>query len=247
MLTSYILHRHDASLPPNPGWMLAIDTSSERAGIALLRDEDLHACSWPAARAQTTQVPLRVHDLLATVGITPADLVSIAVASGPGTFTGLRVGMSLAKGFAIGGRLPIVGVPTLVATAQPWVQAGVAVAAALPAGRGRLVWQCFRPDHLDDDEATSPVNGTPDELLAALPEAGVAAVVGELPRSLAVSLDSADVPVLADPGQDARIASVALLGRYLLETGHPDDLATLEPVYVHGTSRVSRPVRDRPA
>jgi tRNA threonylcarbamoyladenosine biosynthesis protein TsaB len=245
MLTSYILSRHDSSLQPEQGWLLAIDTSSDRAGIALLRGEALHACSWPAARAQTTQVPPRVHDLLATVGITPADLSGVAVASGPGTFTGLRVGLSLAKGFAIAGGLPIVGVPTLVATALPWARAGVPVVAVLPAGRGRLVWQHIRPEELD--EATPPVNGTPDELLAALPAMGTAAVVGELPGPLAAALEPAAVPVVVTPGLGGRIEAVALLGQQRLRDGRADDLATLEPVYVHGTSRVARPVRDRPA
>ena len=247
MLTSYILHRHDVSLPSASRWLLAIDTSADRAGVALLRGDDLHECSWPAARAQTTQVPRRIHELLGSVGVSPGDLGAVAVAVGPGTFTGLRVGLSLSKGFAIAEGLPIVGIPTLAATALPWVRVGVPVAAVLPAGRGRLVWQCFRADTLASDEAASPVNGTPDEFLEVLAGSGVSAVVGELPRTLAEQLSDASMPILEESGLGGRVGAVALLGQHRLRFGEADDLTTLEPLYVHGTRRIARPVRDRPA
>jgi tRNA threonylcarbamoyladenosine biosynthesis protein TsaB len=220
--------------------LLAIDTSADRAGLALFDGERLWECAWPAGRAQTTQVPPRIAALLAEAGLTTADLGGVVVAIGPGTFTGLRVGLSLGKGLSMAHGIPIVGVPTLEATALPWIAAGRAVVAVLPAGRGRLVWQRFSPQVVGG----GPVNGTPDELLAALGDAPVDAVVGELPEALREALATAPVPVLAEPGLTSRIGAVALLGHRRLAAGETDDLAALEPVYVHGTPKVSRPVRD---
>lgn len=238
MLTSYSLPRQDASLPPRSSWLLAIDTSSDRAGLALFDGEALHECAWPAGRRQTTEVPPRMADLLQRAGLTPADLGGVAVAIGPGTFTGLRVGLSLAKGLAMAANLPIAGVPTLEATALPWLLAGRTVVAVLPAGRGRLVWQRFVPG-----EASSPVNGTPAELLETLGE--VDAVVGELPASLREALGGASAPLLAEAGLCGRIGAVARLGWDALAAGRGDDLATLEPIYVHGIPKATRPVRDK--
>lgn len=240
MLTSYSLPRQDASAQPPPGWLLAIDTSSDRAGLALFDGEALHACAWPAERRQTTEVPPRIADLLDRAGLAPSDLGGVAVAIGPGTFTGLRVGLSLAKGLAMASGLLIVGVPTLEATALPWSRAGRTVVAVLPAGRGRLVWQ-----RLGDGVAdVSPVNGTPAELLAAVGEAPADAIVGELPAALREALAASPVPVLAEAGLCGRIGAVARLGWEGLAAGRADDLATLEPLYVHGVSKAARPVRD---
>lgn len=228
--------------PATPtGWLLAIDTSSDRAGLALFDGEALHECTWPAERKQTTQVPPRIAELLEREGLAVSDLAGIAVAIGPGTFTGLRVGLSLAKGLAMAEGLPIVGVPTLEATALPWTRAGRPIIAVLPAGRGRIVWQKFGRD----PDGAAPVNGTPAELIEAVANLEVDAIVGELPAALREALSGAPVPVLAEPGLSVRIGAVVQLGSKALAAGRADDLAALEPIYVHGISKAARPVRDK--
>lgn len=244
MLTSYILHRNHAQAPADARWLLAIDTSADRAGVALFNGQDLHERSWPAPRAQTTQVLPAIRALLEGIDISTSHLSAISVATGPGTFTGLRIGLSLAKGFAMAHRIPLTGISTLAATALPWIAAGVPVVAVLPAGRGRLVWQPFLPDRLDADEEGAPTNGTPDELLQVVEELEVHAIVGELPDVLRDALRESRVPVVAEPGLSSRIGAIASLGMHRYLGGDVDDLATLEPVYVHGTSTVTRPVRD---
>lgn len=226
---------------PSTGWLLAIDTSSDRAGLALFDGEALHECAWPADRRQTTEVPPRIAELLAGAGLAPADLGGVAVAIGPGTFTGLRVGLSLAKGLAMAARVPIVGVSTLRAAALPWTRAGRSAVAVLPAGRGRLVWQRFGGGAPEGE----PVNGTPAELMATLGQGGEDVVAGELPPAVRDALAGAPVPVLAEPGLASRVGAVARLGWEALAAGRVDDLASLEPVYVHGTPKATRPVRDK--
>ena len=239
MLTSYRDSRdavpHELPLP----WVLAIDTSAERAGVALWDGVAMHETTWPADRRQTTAVMPRIQALLAGAGIGTADLGGVAVAKGPGTFTGLRVGMSIAKGLAISLGIPVVGVPTLEAVALPWLLAGRTVVAVLPAGRGRLVWQRLGPDH-----GEAPVNGTPAELLARLEGADSDAVVGELPLPLREALVGTPVPVLGEPGLGSRVGVIALLGRDRLAQGEADDLVSLKPLYLHGLSTARRPVRD---
>ena len=245
MLRSY-LDREQAASDDGSLRLLAIDTSADRAGVAVLVDGGLHETTWPAARSQTTQVLPRIEYLLDGVDMTTADLSGVAVAIGPGTFTGLRVGLSLAKGIAMAHGLPILGIPTLAATALPWLEAGLPVMAVLPAGRGRLVWQPFHPDVPERDGGESPVNGTPEEFLAVLGKTDVRAVVGELPTSLGWALASAPVPVVASAGLTSRVGAVALLAQHRLRQGDSDDLTTLEPIYVHGTPKATQPVRDGP-
>ena len=244
MLTSYIFNRPHGYSLADRGWLLAIDTSTDRAAVALFNGQDLHEHTWPASRAQTTQVLPTIQKALSAIDISIGDVAAISVAIGPGTFTGLRVGLSLAKGLAMAQDVPIVGVPTLSAAALPWMLAGVPVIALLPAGRGRLVWQVFQPDRLDGNTADGPTNGTPDELVQVAEEAEVDAIVGELPAPLREALRASPVPVLGEPGLTSRIGAIATLGMFRYTSGDVDDLVSLEPIYVHGTPKAKVPVRD---
>src|SRR5688572_4066527 len=88
---------------------LAIDTSTEQAGLALSTAEGVFTHSWPASRAQTTTVLPEIDRMVAEANMVPADITGLIVATGPGTFTGLRVGLSIAKGIIAARQLPLVG------------------------------------------------------------------------------------------------------------------------------------------
>ena len=85
-----------------------------------------------------------VMGALEAFGQTQDDLGAVAVATGPGSFSGLRVGMGIAKGLALGLAIPIVGVPTLAdhCGALP-VMTGTRSARSSPAGRGRFAYALF--------------------------------------------------------------------------------------------------------
>src|SRR5215210_4830202 len=102
--------------------LLAFDSSTEQAGVALFDGVRRAEVAWDAGRTQTTSLLGQVHHLLGLLSLTVGDLGAIAVATGPGTFNGLRVGVSLAKGLAIALEIPILGVPTLAAGALPFAQ-----------------------------------------------------------------------------------------------------------------------------
>jgi tRNA threonylcarbamoyladenosine biosynthesis protein TsaB len=216
--------------------ILAIDTSTEQAGLALGVGEDVGVWSWAAGRTQTTSVLPAIDELLQDAGLTPADLDAVAVATGPGTFTGLRVGMSIAKGIVLAREIPLVGIPTLEIAAAGVPDADDLVA-VLPAGRGRVVWQRFSPG-----DAGAPRNSTFDELIGELESMPRVLVTGELGEEQQTRVTEGHPRVRwahRDPAMLLRLACDRLA------RGEADDPVTLEPVYLHGVVVQSKPVQDR--
>ncbi|HJL70396.1 MAG TPA: tRNA (adenosine(37)-N6)-threonylcarbamoyltransferase complex dimerization subunit type 1 TsaB, partial [Anaerolineales bacterium] len=118
--------------------LLAIDTATERASLALDDGAEILAeYNWRSANNHTVELSPQVEHMLRNAGVRADALEALAVALGPGSFTGLRIGLAFAKGFALAHALPLLGVPTLdiVAHAQPPLD-GVLLA-VLSAGGGR--------------------------------------------------------------------------------------------------------------
>ena len=98
--------------------LLAFETSAKAASVALFAGEKLLAESYQntgLTHSQTLMV--MAQDLLSTAGKTPQEVTAVAVAEGPGSFTGVRIGVAAAKGFAWGKEIPCYGVSTLEAMA----------------------------------------------------------------------------------------------------------------------------------
>lgn len=94
--------------------ILAIDTATDWIGIAIHDGTSVIAdAGWRNRKTQTIELAPAIAQLWSRAGITAADLEAIAVAIGPGSYTGLRVGLAVAKGIALGHKLPLVGVGTL--------------------------------------------------------------------------------------------------------------------------------------
>ena len=99
--------------------ILAFETSAKAGSVALLDEQKLLGESYQntgLTHSQTLMV--MAEDLLKQCGKTVADITAVAVAEGPGSFTGVRIGVAAAKGFAWGGQLPCYGVSTLEAMAE---------------------------------------------------------------------------------------------------------------------------------
>lgn len=206
---------------------MAIDTSTEQAGVALTDGARMFEAAWSAGREQTVSVLAEIDHQLRRAGVGARDVRAVAVAIGPGTFNGLRVGLSIAKGFALGTDVALVGVSTLTVAARPFLDA-VGVIPVVAAGRGRLVWSA-------DASGTSPVNGTIGDLatyLGTVP--GPVIVAGEMSEEQARTLEG--IPGVTIPtaaGRRRRPGALAEIGwaRYL--AGDVDDAVYLSPVYVH--------------
>lgn len=210
-------------------WLAALDTATDQAGIALFDGERLVELSWPGGRQQTTSVLPELERALAVQALTIADFGAVAVAAGPGSFTGLRVGLSLAKGLAVTSERALIGVNTLEIAAAPLLEAGIQCVALVPAGRGRVVWAAYGPDR----PPPAPVNMAFDEFLDALADHPGALVVGELTRGQRARV--ADVHGPASTMMDRRRPGVlARIGYARWQAGEVDDPVLLEPLYLHG-------------
>jgi tRNA threonylcarbamoyladenosine biosynthesis protein TsaB len=220
--------------------LLAIDTSTGVAGIAIYGPGGpLAEASWVAGRAQTATVLREIERLFALCGLRPDDLGAVAVATGPGSFNGMRVGISTAKGLVFALALPLLGVPTLDATAYPHGDAGTPVRAVLAAGRGRYVSALYRWQEGAQRRVGDYENGTLAELAGLIVEPTL--ICGELPHEqLAAWRATAPLARVVPPTLNARRAScLAEIAWQRHRRGEADDPATLEPVYLHGGRAVS--------
>lgn len=220
--------------------LLAIDTSTGMAGLALYGAEGtLAELTWAAGRAQTGVVLREIDRLCQLCALQPRDLGGVAVAIGPGSFNGLRVGLSTAKGLAFALGLPLLGVPTLDATAYPHGSAGYPVRAVLLAGRARYVSALYRWH----DDALRRLGTYENTDLAELGRLIVepTLVCGELPQGqLAAWREQVPLARLPSPSLHLRRAGcLAEIAWARHRRGEADDPTTLEPVYLHGPARTT--------
>ena len=125
--------------------LLAIDTSTRMTSIALATDTQVLAeYSWHSHQQHTTQLGPAVSRLFTDVNVEMSALRAVAVAVGPGSFTGVRIGMALAKGIALAQNVQIHPIPTLnlVAASSP-VTPDKTLVTIIPAGRGRVLAQTY--------------------------------------------------------------------------------------------------------
>jgi tRNA threonylcarbamoyladenosine biosynthesis protein TsaB len=121
--------------------LLAIDTAGPRLQLALLADEQVETLVEDMAQGQAERIFPAIEELLQRAGTTYQDLDRVAVTTGPGSFTGLRIGLSAARGLGLALNRPVVGVPTLFALS---LDTGCDVAAVLlDARRGESYFQLF--------------------------------------------------------------------------------------------------------
>lgn len=204
------------------GPLLALDTASEIASLAVHDGRRvLVEVAWLAGREHSTRLLPEVEHALGLAGLAPADLGGLAVARGPGSFTGVRVALSLAKGLAAALDLPIWGADTLDILAHAAGADRPAVRPAVHLGRGRLATARYELGHRREEIRTvagAELAGLwrPDEVL-----------LGDLPDELPAGA------VALSPAVGLRRAAVlAELAWQALERGDPGDAAALDAVYL---------------
>jgi tRNA threonylcarbamoyladenosine biosynthesis protein TsaB len=202
--------------------LLAIDTALAACQAAVLRDGVVLASgSEPMARGHQERLAPLVAETMRAAGAGFAELDRLAVTVGPGSFTGLRVGLAFAKGLALALARPLVGINTLEALAAGAAPRGL-VAGVIDARRDQLYLQAF----VDGAPATAPDSLGAAEAAARLAElylGGEAALVGPGAELLAGILPQARV--------DARPApDVAAFAR--LAEARPAPSAMPRPLYL---------------
>lgn len=119
--------------------ILAFETSAKAASVALTEDGALVAEYYQnSGQTHSRTVSQMAQDLLANCDLNVRDLDAAAVAAGPGSFTGVRIGMAAAKGLCWGAELPLYGVSTLEAMARGYGETDAAVLAVMDARRSQV-------------------------------------------------------------------------------------------------------------
>jgi tRNA threonylcarbamoyladenosine biosynthesis protein TsaB len=214
--------------------LLAVDTSTRRIGLALYEEDGvLHEAVWSSPNYHTMQLAPAVEEALAKAGFAITDLEAIAIATGPGSFTGLRIGMAFAKGLALARRIALVGIPSLdvLAAGQPLKQ--LPMAAVLRAGRGRLAVGWYQAGK-KNWEATGRLDVfTAESLAEQLNEPTL--VCGELAVEERRTLRrNRRHVILASPAWSVRRpAFLAELAWVRWQAGRTDDPTSLSPIYLH--------------
>ena len=225
--------------------ILAFETSAKAGSVALMDETRLLGESYCNTGLTHSQTILSMaQELLKSCGFTPGDVTAVAVAAGPGSFTGVRIGAAAAKGFAWGGQLPCVGVSTLEAMACNLGAWQGSVCCVMDARRSQVYNALFRAQdgaltRLTEDRAISLAQL--GEELKNLPKPVF--LVGDGSQLCYNTLSQA-VEGLAMPPEHCmhqRAAGVALLARQQLLAGYAPTGETLEINYL----RLSQAERER--
>ena len=216
--------------------ILAFETSAKAASAALLRDGILLGESYQNTGLTHSQTLLvMAQDLLSQCGLTVRDVTHVAVAEGPGSFTGIRIGVSAAKGLAFAVNKPAIGVSTLSAMARNVAFADGLIVCAMDARRNQVYNALFEAKdgaltRLTEDRAIGLAELAEELKSDPRPKT----VVGDGGRLCYDFLQNAGIPCrLAPPHllmQNA--ASVALEAEVLAAEGKTVSAQELEPVYL---------------
>ncbi|MCK6262035.1 tRNA (adenosine(37)-N6)-threonylcarbamoyltransferase complex dimerization subunit type 1 TsaB [Vibrio sp. ZSDE26] len=125
--------------------ILALDTATENCSVALISGDQVFARSEVAPRDHTKKILPMVDEVLKEAGLTLAEVDALAFGRGPGSFTGVRIGIGIAQGLAFGAELPMIGISTLAAMAEGSFRkhGHTEVACAIDARMSEVYWGRF--------------------------------------------------------------------------------------------------------
>ena len=213
---------------------LAIDTSTDTASIALVQDSEVIAeLTWRSGQNHSVELLPNLTYLLNQAKLNLQSASGIIVAKGPGSFNGLRVGVSTAKGLAFSLGIPIVGVSTLEVEAYPHAEIGLPICPIFNAGRGEIAtamyqrrdseWCRLVAEHITTVEALCSRITTKTIFCGGF----IPIIDSQLRERLK---DRAVIPAAAS--RLRRAGFLAELGLQRLKAGDYDNPATLQPIYL---------------
>lgn len=150
---------------------LALETATSRSSMAIFHDQELLGyVECDSTHSLTTQIIPIFHQLLERVSLTVTDLEGLAVSIGPGTFTGLRVGLATMTAFRFALKIPLVGVSTLEGLAWNLPDSNLPIVSTVSIRPGKMYWGLFQWEHGQLVGRKTDQIGTASEVYASLSE-----------------------------------------------------------------------------
>lgn len=212
---------------------LAIDTSSNIVSIALShKGEILALLAWQTKQNHTIELLPNLVCLLRQVNVNLDSIEAIVVAKGPGSFNGLRVGISTAKGLAFTLHIPCLGVNTLEAQAYPFAFTGLPLRSMQKAGRQEIATAVYRQKH-DQWQCLEAENlASVEDLWRRTKQKTL--FCGEITTDIAgqIQQNLGRRAIISPNNSLSRASYLARLGWQKLSKGQHDDLLTLQPIYL---------------
>ncbi len=213
---------------------LAIDTSSNIVGVALShKGEVLASLTWQAKQNHTIELLPNLVCLLQQAKLELGSIEAIIVAKGPGSFNGLRVGLSTAKGLASALNIPLLGVNSLEAAAYPFAFTGLPLRPVQKAGREEIAtalyrqkdneWQCLEAENLTTIKTLCRRIKQKTLFCGEIPPDIISEIQQNLGKQAIISQSN---------NSPSRASSLAILGWRKLSRGEQDDPVTLQPLYL---------------
>ena len=213
---------------------LAIDTSTDTASLALFQDSEVLAeLTWRCGRNHTAELLPQLMHLLNQARLSLQSTSCIIVAKGPGSFNGLRIGISTAKGLASSLNIPIVSISTLEVAAYQHAETALPICPIFNAGRGEIATAIYQQKHNEWRQLTREHITTIDALCSQVTTKTI--FCGELISSIATQLRKKLRQKVIIPPPAARLrrsSFLAELGLKRLKAGNYDQPATLQPLYL---------------
>ncbi|MBW1718662.1 MAG: tRNA (adenosine(37)-N6)-threonylcarbamoyltransferase complex dimerization subunit type 1 TsaB [Deltaproteobacteria bacterium] len=218
---------------------LSIETSDCVGGVALIRDgRPVAEVGLASKETHSRRLIVIIKWLMQRLGLDWSDLGLLAVSLGPGSFTGLRIGLSTAKGLAFALGLPLIGVPTLDALASHVIACkGDFVCPVLDARKSQVYTALYQIRTSGELEKISPYQVIfPEELAAFVPYGQKVLLLGGgllLYQDIFVRGLGDRAVIVPSHMSHLRAASVGILAELMWQKdSKPDDFKTLKPIYV---------------
>lgn len=206
--------------------ILGIETSTRAASVAIVSDEKILAETVRESPQSFSETLMPLVEEVVKSSDTFSKIDAVAVSIGPGSFTGLRIGLATAKSLAYAWRTKIIGVPTLSAMSYNFPSAKVLP--LIDAQKNRAYCQLFENSLSLTDLEVSPIN----EVVAELEHAsGEIFLCGDVLHKIKIPLP-ANVKLAPPNLRMPRASCVALCGKILLDAGRADNVMNLEPLYI---------------
>jgi tRNA threonylcarbamoyladenosine biosynthesis protein TsaB len=237
--------------------VLALDTTTRGGSCALVRDRrTLHEAAGDPARPHDLRLPGDLQALLDASGQTLDAIDAVAVATGPGSFTGLRIGIAAMQGLAFAAGKPLIGVSGFDALAQVAANAAADTPTHHSTGRGPLIatwvdaWrgEVFTALYEDGDELEAPTVEHPETVLSRLRDRPTIFIGdGAAPHRTLIADKMGTCARIADPVSPLLAGTIGAMAADAIAAGHAAPPHAIRPLYVRRPAvelvRDARPVR----